>query len=100
MAGVPPLAGFFAKYLLLLQTFEQGNGLLLLLALGTSLISAYYYLRVIKAIWFEPATRFSAATTLLLPDFFILKSQNIKNTLIAAELTLWVLPIFISSLLG
>lgn len=53
MAGIPPLAGFFTKYFLFFQLFEQGFGLLLLTALLTSLISAYYYLRLIRLVWFE-----------------------------------------------
>ena len=53
MAGIPPLAGFFGKYYLLLHTQEQGLYGLVIIALGTSLISTYYYLRLIKVSLFE-----------------------------------------------
>jgi NADH-quinone oxidoreductase subunit N len=73
MIGVPPLAGFFSKYLLLLQLFEQGQAFLLLTGLSTSLISAYYYLRVIKTIWFEQPVFVTKSFLLFLPDFFLHK---------------------------
>jgi len=48
MAGIPPLAGFFGKYYLLLHAQEQGLTLLVITGLATSLISTYYYLRLVK----------------------------------------------------
>lgn len=48
MAGIPPLAGFFGKYYLLLQALEQGLYAPVVVGLVTSLISTYYYLRIIK----------------------------------------------------
>jgi NADH-quinone oxidoreductase subunit N len=53
MAGIPPLAGFFGKYYLLLHAQEQGLYILAFVALATSLVSTYYYLRLIKIFWFE-----------------------------------------------
>jgi NADH-quinone oxidoreductase subunit N len=53
MAGIPPLAGFFGKYFLLLTTFEQKYYSLVLIGLFTSVISTFYYLRIIKWLWFE-----------------------------------------------
>ena len=50
MAGIPPLAGFFGKYYLLLHAAEQGLYLLVVVGLTTSLVSTYYYLRFIKII--------------------------------------------------
>lgn len=48
MAGIPPLGGFFGKYYLFLHTFETGNFTLVITGMITSLIGAYYYLRIIK----------------------------------------------------
>lgn len=48
MAGIPPLAGFFGKYYLLLHAQEQGLYGLVIVGLATSLISTFYYLRIIK----------------------------------------------------
>lgn len=53
MAGIPPLLGFFGKYFLLLHAQEQGLYGLVITGLFTSLISTYYYLRLIKIMWFE-----------------------------------------------
>lgn len=48
MAGIPPLAGFFGKYYLLLHAQEQELYGLVIAGLVTSLVSTYYYLRIIK----------------------------------------------------
>ena len=53
MAGIPPLAGFFGKYYLLLHAQAQGLYALVIVGLITSLVSTYYYLRIIKIIWFD-----------------------------------------------
>jgi len=48
MAGIPPLMGFFGKYYLLLHAQEQTLYGLVVMGLFTSLISTFYYLRLIK----------------------------------------------------
>lgn len=48
MAGIPPLVGFFGKYYLLVHAMSGGQFLVVIAALVASLISTYYYLRVIK----------------------------------------------------
>lgn len=53
MAGIPPLAGFFVKYYVLLEAFLAGLPLQVIIGLATSLISAFYYLRIIKTAMFE-----------------------------------------------
>lgn len=53
MAGIPPLAGFFSKYYIMAAALSKGLFILVIVALAVSLISAYYYLRVIKTFWFE-----------------------------------------------
>jgi len=53
LAGLPPFAGFFGKFYVLMNSFQQGDWGLVLLGVITSLISAYYYLRIVKAMWFE-----------------------------------------------
>lgn len=52
MAGIPPLAGFFGKYMILLYSYEVGLKGFVVIGLLTSLISAYYYLGLIKLFWF------------------------------------------------
>lgn len=53
MAGIPPLAGFFVKYYVLLEAFLAGLDYLVIIGLATSLLSAFYYLRIIKTAMFE-----------------------------------------------
>jgi len=48
MAGIPPLAGFLGKYYLLASLMERGLFVPIIVALAVSLITAYYYLRIIK----------------------------------------------------
>jgi NADH-quinone oxidoreductase subunit N len=53
MAGIPPLGGFLGKYFLFWHSFEVGHYLLVITGMATSLIATYYYLRIIKIMWFE-----------------------------------------------
>lgn len=53
MAGIPPLGGFFGKYFIFLHSFETGHIGLVIIGMITSVIGAYYYLRIIKIMWFE-----------------------------------------------
>ena len=50
--GIPPLLGFFAKQMVLSAALENGYVLMALIAILTSVISAAYYLAVIKQIFF------------------------------------------------
>lgn len=54
MAGIPPLVGFFAKQAVLLAAVKNGFIFLALIGIITSVISAAYYLRVIKVMVFDP----------------------------------------------
>jgi NADH-quinone oxidoreductase subunit N len=51
LAGIPPLAGFFAKYYIFTVAFKSGYIGLVLLAVVTSLIGVYYYFRIIIAMY-------------------------------------------------
>ena len=57
MAGVPPLAGFFAKFYLLFSGFESSFNLLVIIAIIFSVISAFYYIRFIKIIFFDESNK-------------------------------------------
>jgi len=48
MAGIPPLGGFFSKYYIMAAALSKGLFILVVAALAVSLVSAYYYLRIIK----------------------------------------------------
>ena len=54
LAGIPPFAGFFGKLYLFWAGIQAGAYVLVLFGLGTSVISIYYYLRVVKLIVVKP----------------------------------------------
>jgi NADH-quinone oxidoreductase subunit N len=59
MAGVPPLAGFFAKFYVFLAAIKAGLYLLAVLGVVTSVVGAYYYLAIVKLMYFdEPVGQF------------------------------------------
>ena len=51
LAGIPPFAGFFSKFFIFAAAAEQGYYVLVFVALINTVISLYYYLRVIKAMF-------------------------------------------------
>jgi NADH-quinone oxidoreductase subunit N len=56
LAGIPPLAGFFAKYLVFASAIENGYLGFVIAAVVASLIGVYYYFGIIKAIYSGIAT--------------------------------------------
>ena len=59
LAGIPPLAGFFGKLFVFLAAVKAGLYLLAVLGVLASVVGAYYYLRIIKIIYFDdPAPAF------------------------------------------
>src|SRR5690349_4323348 len=59
LAGVPPLAGFFAKLYVFFAAINAGLYTLAVIGVVTSVVGAYYYLLVVKTMYFdEPAPRF------------------------------------------
>ncbi len=53
LAGVPPLGGFFAKFFVFVAVLEQEMYSLAIIGLLTTVMSAFYYLRIIKTIYFD-----------------------------------------------
>ena len=53
MAGIPPFAGFFAKFYILLEAISQAKYLLVAVAVCTSILAAYYYLKMVRYMYFE-----------------------------------------------
>ena len=95
LAGIPPLAGFFAKFYIFTAVLEQEMYALAIIGLLTTVISAFYYLRIIKTIYFEEnnnsfdkANNLSVSVTIftsciLLTTFFLYPSvlNKIVNSL-------------------
>tara|TARA_Y100000816_G_scaffold238942_1_gene185225 strand:- start:2199 stop:3395 length:1197 start_codon:yes stop_codon:yes gene_type:complete len=53
LAGIPPLAGFFAKFYIFLSVIEQRMYFLAIIGLLSTVIAAFYYLRIIKIVYFD-----------------------------------------------
>ncbi len=59
LAGIPPLAGFFAKFYVFLAAIQAGLYALAVIGVLLSVVGAYYYLRIVKLMYFDaPAERF------------------------------------------
>jgi NADH-quinone oxidoreductase subunit N len=96
LAGVPPLAGFFAKYYVLLAAVDAGLFGLAVIGVLASAVAAYYYLRVVKVMYFdEPAPAFDrapravravlAVSTLALLGFWVYPSPVMDAAAAAAK---------------
>src|ERR1700731_4143079 len=55
MAGIPPLAGFFAKFYVFLAAIKAGLYILAVIGVLASVVGAYYYLAIIKIMYFDDA---------------------------------------------
>ena len=66
LAGIPPLAGFFAKFYVFLAAINAGLFTLAVIGVLTSVVGAYYYLMIVKAMYFdEPVQSFDSMPGLL-----------------------------------
>ena len=88
MAGIPPLAGFFAKLYVFRAVIAQGTtGFIILAVIGvvSSVVSAYYYLRVIRVMYFEdPKIAFDKPAGAALPSILAVATLFI--------VFFWILP--------
>ena len=90
LAGIPPLAGFFAKFYIFKSVLEQSMYFLAIVGLLSTVVAAFYYLRIIKIIYFDNEKekydtdhslwlKFSLVTsTLLILVYFIFPSKLIE----------------------
>ena len=90
LAGIPPLAGFFAKFYIFKSVIEQSMYFLAIVGLLSTVIAAFYYLRIIKIIYFDKEKekydsdhslwlKFSlVSSTLLILIYFFFPSQLIE----------------------
>tara|TARA_X000001036_G_scaffold431824_1_gene466754 strand:+ start:43 stop:465 length:423 start_codon:yes stop_codon:yes gene_type:complete len=92
LAGIPPLGGFFAKFFVFMSVIENELYALAIIGLLTTVISAFYYLKVIKIIYFDDKK-------IKLDD---IRNISIKSTIIISCLILslyFISPSIINSLL-
>lgn len=59
-AGIPPVAGFFGKFFLILSAVHEGFIWLSIILVLLSCVSLYYYLSLMVEMWFKPLSRYSA----------------------------------------
>ena len=68
MAGIPPTAGFMGKFYIIAGAFQAGHATLAVLGIISSILSLWYYLRLIVVMYFrEPEQRFDVAELTLAP---------------------------------
>ena len=79
LAGIPPLAGFFAKFYIFMAVIEQSMYFLAITGLLATVVSAFYYLRIIKVIYFDPEkikydkdNNLGLKLTLIVSTFFLI----------------------------
>ena len=91
LAGLPPLAGFFAKFYVFLAAIEAGLYIPAVLGVLASAVAAYYYLRIVKVMYFdEPAKPFDRgwaaawATILALSSLFTVLFVFLPGPLVIA----------------
>jgi NADH-quinone oxidoreductase subunit N len=96
MAGIPPLAGFFAKFYVFAAAIKADLLPLAIIGVLSSVVAAYYYLRVIKVMFFDDATQsllpvergagFVMTIAALFVLLFVLVPQPLVNAaLVAAQ---------------
>jgi NADH-quinone oxidoreductase subunit N len=56
LAGIPPLAGFFGKLYIFLAAVDGGLYTLAVIGVLSSVVGAYYYIRIVKVMYFDQAT--------------------------------------------
>ena len=81
-AGIPPLVGFFAKQMILSAALQDGFVFMTLIAVITSVISAVYYLYIVKIMFFDlHSYKFSWALFNLKIPAQVIKNNNIIDTI-------------------
>ena len=90
LAGIPPLAGFFAKFYIFMSVIESKMYALAIIGLLTTVISAFYYLRIIKIIYFDkPKKSFENTTDL-----------GLRASLVMATIAILIYFIYPSALIN
>ena len=89
LAGIPPLAGFFAKFYIFTAVIERSMYFLAIIGLLSTVVAAFYYLRIIKIIYFDPSKEkydsdhsIGLKLSLILSTLFILLYFIYPNSLI------------------
>ena len=93
LAGIPPLGGFFAKFYIFISVIESEMYYLAIIGLLTTVVSAFYYLRIIKIIYFDENRQ----------SFDEVKDVSISSTILLSCLILvlfFLYPSFLSNIIN
>jgi NADH-quinone oxidoreductase subunit N len=96
MAGIPPLAGFWGKYFIFAAAVSSGLWVLAVIGVLTSVVGAFYYIRIVKVMYFDaPAEAFdprpgslsfvAAASALFTTFFFVIPAPFVAAAEAAAK---------------
>lgn len=95
LAGIPPLVGFYAKLVVLQAVIQSGMIWLAVLAVMFSLIGAFYYLRVVKVIYFDEPSPDRVVNSLSVGSTTVL-SLNVGLIVLLGILPGWLMSICLS----
>lgn len=98
LTGLPPLAGFTGKYFVFAPAVDAGLTWLVIVAVLASIISAYYYLRVVYVFWMESPEEVPEAQEV--QDHAFPVPLTAKAALVACAVGLLVLFVFAGSIMG
>jgi NADH-quinone oxidoreductase subunit N len=90
MAGVPPFLGFWAKWAVLRELIASGHTWLAVVAVGFSVIGLYYYLRIVRYVYFDEAEG----------EVTVTRAQDVRVMLSSNALLILVLGIYPGALMG
>ena len=93
LAGIPPLGGFFAKFYIFTSVLEQKMYTLAIIGLLTTVISAVYYLKIIKTIYFDENTL----------SFDFINNRTISSTILISctlLITFFLYPSFLNQIVS
>jgi len=95
LAGIPPLAGFFGKLYLFWSAWYKGYEFLVIIALITSVISIYYYLRIIKMMFTQSIeNRGNQVREYEIRNWSVFNVQPIEITIIIGVIGSWVIGVY------
>lgn len=96
LAGLPPFAGFFSKFYVLLHLFEEGYLTAVFIGIVTSLISSYYYLTLVTYMWFGSVPQAALKKTWTYLPLFKSKWDSATKTTLVLVLVLLTMFIFVN----
>ena len=90
MAGIPPFAGFFGKFYIFIAAIESKLFTLAIIGVTTSVVAAFYYIKIIKVIYFEESIN----------DFEIVLNKKIKTVILLTSIFVLFFIVFQSPIIN